>query len=126
MWWKGSSDVMDTIVKSTEPKLGLRPLDDRVIVRQDEANDKSKGGILLPDSAREKPRKGTVVAVGPGKFCPELLRADPLSSCAGMRIPMPVKAGDRVLYSSWSGNEVPDHDDLTIMRLDDIMAIVDE
>ncbi|MEZ5046191.1 MAG: co-chaperone GroES [Chitinophagaceae bacterium] len=90
-------------------KVNITPLHDRVIVRAAEAETKTAGGIIIPDSAKEKPQKGTVVAVGSGK-------ADE---------PMTVKAGDTVLYGKYAGTEINiDGQDLLIMRESDILAIV--
>jgi chaperonin GroES len=93
-------------------KIDLQPLDDRVVVRRLEAEEKTAGGIVLPDSAKEKPQKGEVMAVGPGKML----------DC-GKRAAMEVKAGDTVLFGKYSGNEVElEGDELVIIRADDILA----
>jgi chaperonin GroES len=90
------------------------PLNDKIIVKRLEAEEKSKGGILLPDSAREKPRQGKVLSIGDGK-----LLAD------GTRQHFAVKEGDKVLFSSWAGNEVKiEGEDLLIMTEDDLLAVV--
>ena len=90
----------------------VRPLDDRVVVEPLEAEEKTAGGILLPDTAKEKPQRGKIVAVGPGK-----LRDN------GERVALSVKAGDEVLYGKWSGSEVEvDGKELKIMRETDILA----
>jgi len=94
--------------------MAFRPLHDRVVVRRLEADTKTAGGIIIPDSAQEKPSEGEIVAVGDGA------RDDD-----GERIPMDVKAGDRVLFGKWSGTEVKiDGEDLLIMKESDIMGIV--
>ena len=94
----------------------FRPLHDRVVVRRIEAEEKSVGGIIIPDTAKEKPSQGEVIAVGPGG-CDE----------AGKLIPIDVKEGDRVLFGKWSGTEVKiDGEELLIMKESDIMGIVDE
>ena len=94
--------------------MAFRPLHDRVVVRRIEADQKTSGGIIIPDSAQEKPSEGEIVAVGEGA------RDD-----AGNRIPMDVKAGDRVLFGKWSGTEVKiDGEDLLIMKESDIMGII--
>ena len=94
--------------------MAFRPLHDRVVVRRIEADTKTAGGIIIPDSAQEKPSEGEIVAVGEGA------RDDD-----GDRIPMDVKAGDRVLFGKWSGTEVKiDGEDLLIMKESDIMGIV--
>jgi chaperonin GroES len=92
----------------------FRPLHDRVVVRRVEEIEKSAGGILIPDTAREKPTEGEVMAVGPG------VRGDD-----GKIHALDVKAGDRVLFGKWSGNEVKlDGEDLIIMKESDIMGII--
>ena len=92
--------------------MAFRPLHDRVVVRRIEADTKTAGGIIIPDSAQEKPSEGEIVSVGEGA------RDDD-----GDRIPMDVKAGDRVLFGKWSGTEVKiDGEDLLIMKESDIMG----
>ncbi|BDI59570.1 co-chaperone GroES [Qipengyuania nanhaisediminis] len=94
--------------------MAFRPLHDRVVVRRIEADQKTAGGIIIPDSAQEKPSEGEIVAVGEGA------RDD-----AGNRVAMDVKAGDRVLFGKWSGTEVKiDGEDLLIMKESDIMGII--
>jgi chaperonin GroES len=93
----------------------FRPLHDRVVVKRLEGEEKTKGGIIIPDTAKEKPQEGKVVAVGPGARDEK-----------GKLTPLDVKAGDRVLFGKWSGTEVKvDGDDLLIMKESDIMGIVD-
>jgi chaperonin GroES len=93
----------------------FRPLHDRVVVEALEQEEKSAGGIIIPDTAKEKPMQGKVVAVGPGA------RGE-----TGEIMPLDVKAGDRVLYGKWSGTEVKvDGKDLLIMRESDIMGILE-
>jgi chaperonin GroES len=95
-------------------KLKFRPLHDRVVVKRIEADEKSKGGIIIPDTAKEKPQEGQVVAVGPGG-----------RDEAGKLIAMDVKAGDRVLFGKWSGTEVKlEGDELLIMKESDIMGVI--
>jgi len=95
--------------------MGFRPLHDRVLVRRIEAETKSAGGIIIPDTAKEKPQEGEVVAVGPGA------RGDD-----GEIRPLDVKAGDRILFGKWSGTEIKlDGEDLLIMKESDIMGIVE-
>jgi len=95
-------------------KTKFRPLHDRVVVRRLEAEEKSKGGIIIPDSAKEKPQEGEVVAVDPGGRDEN-----------GKLVPMGVKAGDRVLFGKWSGTEVKlDGEELLIMKESDIMGVV--
>ena len=92
----------------------FRPLLDRVVIRRAEGNIKSKGGIIIPDAAKEKPQEGEVVAVGPGS------RDD-----SGKLIPLDVKIGDTILFGKWAGTEVKiDGEDLLIMKESDIMGIV--
>ena len=92
----------------------FRPLHDRVVVKRLEGEEKSKGGIIIPDSAKEKPQEGEVVAVGPGA-----------RDEAGKLVPLDVKTGDRVLFGKWSGTEVKiDGQDLLIMKESDIMGVV--
>lgn len=93
----------------------FRPLHDRVVVKRVDAETKSAGGIIIPDSAAEKPQQGEVIAVGPGA------RDD-----NGKVVALDVKKGDRVLFGKWSGTEVKiDGDDLLIMKESDIMGVLD-
>ncbi|SEP85988.1 MAG: co-chaperone GroES [Candidatus Devosia phytovorans] len=95
--------------------MGFRPLHDRVVVRRLDSEEKTKGGIIIPDTAKEKPSEGVIVSVGPGA------RDD-----AGKINALDVKAGDRVLFGKWSGTEVKlDGEDLLIMKESDIMGIVE-
>ena len=94
--------------------MAFRPLHDRVLVRRIEADQKTAGGIIIPDSAQEKPSEGEIVAIGDGA------RDD-----SGSRIALDVKAGDRVLFGKWSGTEVKiNGEDLLIMKESDIMGII--
>ena len=94
--------------------MAFRPLHDRVLVRRLEAEEKTAGGIIIPDNAKEKPSEGEVVAVGEGAYNED-----------GDRIKPVVKAGDRVLFGKWSGTEVKiDGEDLIIMKESDILGIV--
>ncbi len=94
----------------------FRPLHYRVVVTRDPADDKTAGGIIIPDTAQEKPSQGEVVAVGPGG-----------RDEAGKLIPIDIKVGDRVLFGKWSGTEVKiDGQDLLIMKESDIMGVIDE
>ncbi|MCL4673304.1 MAG: co-chaperone GroES [Sphingomonadaceae bacterium] len=94
--------------------MAFRPLHDRVLVRRIEAEEKTAGGIIIPDNAKEKPSEGEIVAVGEGT------RDDD-----GDRIPLDVKVGDRVLFGKWSGTEVKvNGEDLIIMKESDIMGIL--
>ena len=95
-------------------KTKFRPLHDRVVVRRIQAEEKTKGGIIIPDTAKEKPQEGEVVAVGPGG-----------RDEAGKLVPMDLKAGDRVLFGKWSGTEVKiDSEELLIMKESDIMGVI--
>jgi len=93
----------------------FRPLHDRVVVRRIESEEKTAGGIIIPDTAKEKPQEGEVVAVGPGE------RDD-----SGKRIALDVKAGDRILFGKWSGTEVKvDGVEFLIMKESDIMGVLE-
>ncbi|HVJ02166.1 MAG TPA: co-chaperone GroES [Sphingomonas sp.] len=94
--------------------MNFRPLHDRVLVRRVEAEEKTAGGIIIPDTAKEKPQEGEVVAVGAGT-----------KDEAGKVTPLDVKAGDRILFAKWSGTEVKlNGEDLLIMKESDILGIV--
>ena len=93
----------------------FRPLHDRVVIRRLEAEEKSKGGIIIPDTVKEKPQEGEVVAVGPGA-----------RDESGKIVPLELKAGERVLFGKWSGTEVKiDGQDLLIMKESDIMGVLE-
>ncbi len=93
----------------------FRPLHDRVVVKRIDAEEKTRGGIIIPDTAKEKPQEGEVVAVGPGA-----------RDETGKLVPLDVKVGDRVLFGKWSGTEVKiDGQDLLIMKESDIMGVVE-
>ena len=95
-------------------KSKFRPLHDRVVVRRVESEEKTKGGIISPDTAKEKPQEGEIIAVGSGA-----------RDEAGKLVPLDVKAGDRVLFGKWSGTEVKlNGEDLLIMKESDIMGII--
>ena len=95
--------------------MAFRPLGDRVVIRRVEEETKTKGGIIIPDTVKEKPQEGEVIAVGPGARDEE-----------GKRIVMDVKAGDRILFGKWSGSEVKiDGDELLIMKESDILGVLD-
>ena len=92
----------------------FRPLHDRVVVRRLEAEEKTAGGIIIPDTAKEKPMEGEIIAVGPGA-----------RDETGKLVPLDVKAGDKILFGKWSGTEVKiDGEDLIIMKESDILGIV--
>ena len=93
----------------------FKPLHDRVVIRRLEGEEKTKAGIIIPDTAKEKPQEGEVVAVGPGG-----------RDEAGKLIPIDLKAGDRVLFGKWSGTEVKiDGEDLLIMKESDVMGVLE-
>ena len=93
----------------------FRPLHDRVVVKRVEEEGKTKGGIIIPDTAKEKPMEGEIVAVGPGARDEK-----------GNLVPLDVKKGDRILFGKWSGTEIKlDGDDLLIMKESDIMGIIE-
>ena len=95
--------------------MDFRPLHDRVVVKRVEEDTKSKGGIIIPDTAQEKPQQGKVVAVGPGG-----------RDEAGKLIPIDLKSGDKVLFGKWSGTEVKiDGEELLIMKESDIMGVLE-
>ena len=95
--------------------MNIKPLNDRLIVKRVKEEQKTAGGIIIPDSAKEKPLEGKVVAVGPGKLDEK-----------GKRIPMEVKEGDRVLFSKYAGNEIKiEGEEHVFMREDDILAIME-
>jgi chaperonin GroES len=92
----------------------FRPLQDRVLIRRIEEEEKTKGGIIIPDTAKEKPMEGEVIAAGPGT-----------RSVDGKLHPLDVKVGDRVLFGKWSGTEIKiDREDLVVMKESDIMGVV--
>jgi len=94
----------------------FRPLHDRVVVRRIEGEEKTKGGIIIPDTAKEKPQEGEVIAVGPGA-----------RDESGKVVAPELKAGDRVLFAKWSGTEVRiDGEDLLIMKESDIMGVIEQ
>ena len=93
----------------------FRPLHDRVVLRRIDAEEKTKGGIIIPDNAKEKPQEGEVIAVGPGA-----------RDESGHLQPLDLKPGDRVLFGKWSGTEVKiDGEDLLIMKESDVMGVID-
>jgi len=102
---------MTTKTKTTTK---LQPLDDRIVVKPINKEEVTKGGIILPDTAKEKPQEGEVIAVGPGKLAED-----------GKRIEMEIKKGDKVMYAKFSGTEIKlDDEDLLIMREGDVLAKV--
>lgn len=96
--------------------MGLKPIADRIVVRREAAEEKTAGGILLPDTAKNKPQRGVVVAVGPGRMKPD-----------GTRAPMQLKEGDKVLFTSWAGDEFKDRGakgDILLMHEGDVMCVI--
>src|ERR671939_480813 len=100
-----------------EREMKIRPLGDRIVVRRLESEEKTPGGILLPDTAKKKPQRGRVLAVGPGKMLKD-----------GTRRPLQVKEGDTVLFTSWAGDEFKQRqaENILLMREEDVLAVVDE
>ena len=95
--------------------MAFRPLQDRVLIRRIEQDEKTAGGIIIPDTAKEKPQEGEVIAVGPGA-----------RDESGKLVPLELKAGDRVLFGKWSGTEVKiDGEDLLIMKESDVMGVIE-
>jgi chaperonin GroES len=96
-------------------KINVRPLDDRIVVRPEEAEEKTKGGIVLPDTAKEKPARGVVIAVGIGKLLED-----------GSRAQVTVKVGDRVIYGKYSGSEIKiDGVAHNILRENEVLAVIE-
>lgn len=93
----------------------IRPLQDKVLIKREEAVEKTAGGIIIPDTSKEKPSKGVVISVGPGA-----------RNEKGDIIPMNLKEGDRVLFSKWGGTEIPNSDELIILKESDILGIIEE
>ena len=97
--------------------MGLKPIGDRIIVRRQSADEKSAGGIILPDTAKNKPQRGDVIAVGPGGLDKD-----------GKRTAMQLKAGDHVLFTSWAGNEYEDKkskDEILVMHEADVLCVIE-
>jgi chaperonin GroES len=97
--------------------MNIKPLNDRIVIKRFQAEDKTAGGVLLPDSAKNKPQKGEVLAVGPGRVLKD-----------GKRQPLQVKVGDVVLFTNWAGDEFKrSHgDDVLLMREEDVLAVVEK
>lgn len=99
----------------TKTAVGIKPLGDHILVKRLEAEERTKGGIVLPDTAKEKPKEGTVIAVGEGRLLED-----------GARAPFTVKANDRVLFSSYSGSEIKwEGEEYLIIGEDDILGIIE-
>lgn len=97
--------------------MGLKPIGDRIIVRREAAEDRTAGGIILPDTAKNKPQKGEVIAVGPGRVKPD-----------GTRTKMQLKAGDKVLFTSWAGDEFKDRgrdSEILVMHEGDVLCVIE-
>jgi chaperonin GroES len=97
--------------------MNIKPLGDRIVVKREEAEDKTAGGIVLPDSAKNKPQRGTILAVGPGKLLKD-----------GKRSSLQIKKGDKVLFTTWAGDEFRGRtkgENILLMREEDVLAIID-
>ena len=97
--------------------MNIRPLGDRIVIRREEAEEKTTGGIVLPDTAKNKPQRGTELAVGAGKMLKD-----------GSRRPLQVKKGDKVLFTSWAGDEFKGRstaDNILLMREEDVLAVIE-
>jgi chaperonin GroES len=114
-WWRDCQYLKAKIVQYfRRTTMKFRPLHDRVVVKRIDAEEKTAGGIIIPDTAKEKPSQGEIIAVGPGG-----------RDESGKIVQMGVKAGDRVLFGKWSGTEVKlDGEDLLIMKESDIMGVI--
>jgi chaperonin GroES len=112
---RNNDPIPDQFIEGKRKLMKFRPLHDRVVVRRIESNEKTAGGIIIPDTAKEKPQEGEVIAVGPGA-----------RDESGKLVPMDLKAGDRILFGKWSGTEVKlDGEDLLIMKESDVMGIIE-
>jgi chaperonin GroES len=108
--------ISNSVRSLKEDIMKFRPLHDRVVVKRIDAEEKTAGGIIIPDTAKEKPSQGEVIAVGPGG-----------RDEAGKLIPIDIKVGDRVLFGKWSGTEVKiDGEELLIMKESDVMGVIEE
>jgi chaperonin GroES len=111
----GQAAIRDRRFQEEDNAMKFRPLHDRVVVRRIESDEKTAGGIIIPDTAKEKPQEGEIIGVGPGA-----------RDEAGKLIPLDVKVGDRILFGKWSGTEVKlDGEDLLIMKESDVMGVVE-
>jgi chaperonin GroES len=100
----------------TKTRVAVRPLHDKILVERDEAQDRTDSGIYLPESSKDRPKTGTIIATGDGS----------LNTETGDRIPLAVKKGDRVIFNSYAGSEIKlDDQELLIMTEDDVLAIID-
>src|SRR5436190_24295035 len=111
----GSATRANILLSGGELTMMIRPLHDRILVKRVEEQEVKKGGIIIPDSAKEKPQEGRVIAVGNGKVTDE-----------GKKVPLDVKAGDKILFGKYSGSEVKlDDKEYLIMREEDVLAILE-
>src|SRR2546428_530358 len=109
------ASTASTATQGGKGSMKVRPLHDRLLVKREDESEEKIGGIIIPDTAKEKPQRGKVVAVGNGKVTEE-----------GKRVPLDVKSGDRILFGKYSGNEVKiDGDDYLILREEDVLAILE-
>jgi chaperonin GroES len=112
----GAEGLSQNLFVHEENEMTFRPLHDRILVRRIEAEEKTAGGIIIPDTAKEKPSEGEVIAVGPGA-----------RDEAGKLVPLDVKAGDRILFGKWSGTEIKlNGEDLLIMKESDVMGVIEQ
>jgi chaperonin GroES len=112
----GGEQHMATAKKKSSKKIRLQPLGDRVVVEREESEERTPGGIVLPDTAKDKPARGKVVSIGDGKLLDD-----------GTRGEMQVKVGDRVIFSSYAGETFKvDDQELLLMREDDILAVIED
>ena len=109
--------IIACAVRTEENVVKIKPLGDRIVVRRQSADEKTAGGIVLPDTAKNKPQRGTILAVGPGRMLKD-----------GTRRPLQVKEGDNVLFTSWAGDEFKERagDTILVMREEDVLAVVDD
>jgi chaperonin GroES len=111
----GAEEILNNLFVHEESDMAFRPLHDRILVRSIEAEEKTAGGIIIPDTAKEKPQEGEVVAAGPGA------RDD-----SGQLRPLDAKVGDRILFGKWSGTEIKlNGEDLLIMKESDVMGVIE-
>jgi chaperonin GroES len=106
-----------SLISTAEAVMKLKPLGDRIVVRRTESSEKSRGGVYLPDNAKEKPQRGTVLAVGPGKMLKD-----------GTRRALQVREGDRVVFTAWAGDEFKEKstgETILVMHEEDVLAVVD-
>jgi len=114
---EGKTLFQVALMRMEEDMMKVKPLGDRIVVRRQTAAETTAGGIVLPDSAKNKPQRGTIVAVGPGRLLKD-----------GSRRPLQIKEGDKVLFTSWAGDEFRQRgsDEILLMREEDVLAVIDE